>query len=277
MGPWAFGLTAHLLVRRAAYDSVGGFVEGIRSTGDAEFCWRLRGAGWSLEYNDRAVVSHHHRETLRGLMRQVARYTAGSAWIRRRHGEPEYMRDVDARAVARGVRNAGRALRALDADAVIFRLIDGLLLPVRRIGARLPNRAVEPEPRPAAVVVCAGRFPADPEQLAAARRAAAAGGLRVEAQGRPLARVPSAELRGLEVAFAEDDADVRRWRAGVEVLARHPVRAARWVVRRRGRRLLAVAPAVRRVERTGASRLAALDPHGERLAADIGSLSGLAR
>src|SRR5213592_1883114 len=39
------GVTANLLVRRAAFEAIGGFAEGIRSGGDADLCWRLQDAG----------------------------------------------------------------------------------------------------------------------------------------------------------------------------------------------------------------------------------------
>lgn len=79
--------TANLLVRRAAWEDVGGFCEGIRSGGDAEFCWRLGIRGWEIEYRPRAVVQHYHRSSVRGLLRQYARYGAGVAWIDRRYPE----------------------------------------------------------------------------------------------------------------------------------------------------------------------------------------------
>ena len=45
--------TANLLVRRAAWAAVGGFLEGIRSGGDFEFCWRVADAGGRLEFRAR--------------------------------------------------------------------------------------------------------------------------------------------------------------------------------------------------------------------------------
>src|SRR5579875_2984579 len=41
---------AKLLVRRAAFDSVGGFLEGLRAAEDTDFTWRLQRAGWRLEF-----------------------------------------------------------------------------------------------------------------------------------------------------------------------------------------------------------------------------------
>lgn len=85
-GGWRpYGATANLLVRREAHEAVGGFAEGIRSGGDADFCWRLQEAGWQIGWRPRAVVRHTHRRTLWRLCRQYARYGAGVAWLHGRH------------------------------------------------------------------------------------------------------------------------------------------------------------------------------------------------
>jgi GT2 family glycosyltransferase len=84
--PWRpFAVTANLLVRREAFDAVGGFAEGIRSGGDADFSWRLQAAGHELEFRARAAVEHRHRDTLRELVRQYRRYGGGIAWAASRH------------------------------------------------------------------------------------------------------------------------------------------------------------------------------------------------
>src|SRR2546421_1796924 len=80
-----YAITANLLVRRAAWDSVGGFLEGVRSGGDTDFCWRLQAAGWRLGYRPAARVVHHNREALRAFVRVMGRYAAGRAWLRRRY------------------------------------------------------------------------------------------------------------------------------------------------------------------------------------------------
>ena len=77
--------TANMLVRRRAFDAVGGFTEGIRSGGDVDFCWRLMRAGWRLIYRPEAAVVHRHRESLPGFLAQVARYGAGARWLERHH------------------------------------------------------------------------------------------------------------------------------------------------------------------------------------------------
>jgi hypothetical protein len=79
------GVTANLLVRRTAFEAVGGFAEGIRSGGDADLCWRMQDAGWAIEHRPRAIVAHEHRATIRGLLRQAARTAAGTRWLEARH------------------------------------------------------------------------------------------------------------------------------------------------------------------------------------------------
>ncbi len=83
-GPWAYAQTANAAVRRAAFEQVGGFTEGIRSGGDADLSFRLRAAGWELGEREQAGVIHHNRATTRAFLRQKARHGAGAAWLERR-------------------------------------------------------------------------------------------------------------------------------------------------------------------------------------------------
>jgi len=55
--PWAVG--ACLLMRRAAFDAVGGFDERQwMYAADLDLCWRLREAGWTIRYEPAARVEH---------------------------------------------------------------------------------------------------------------------------------------------------------------------------------------------------------------------------
>lgn len=55
--PWA--VAAFLLVRRTAWDEVGGFDERQwMYAEDLDLGWRLRGAGWATRYEPRALVDH---------------------------------------------------------------------------------------------------------------------------------------------------------------------------------------------------------------------------
>jgi GT2 family glycosyltransferase len=73
--------SANLLVRRAAFEQTGGYTEGIWAGEDTDFTWRLQAAGWTLAFNEQAVVQHAYRTTLRGLGRQWRGYAAGARWL----------------------------------------------------------------------------------------------------------------------------------------------------------------------------------------------------
>jgi hypothetical protein len=87
---------ANLLVRRAAFASVGGFREGIRAAEDTDFCWRLQEAGWTLAVRPQATAGHAYRTRLRDLRAQWRGYAAGRAWLGRTypdfHPEPAFKR-----------------------------------------------------------------------------------------------------------------------------------------------------------------------------------------
>ena len=87
---------ANLLVRRAAFDAVGGFREGVRAGEDTDFCWRLYDAGWGLELRPAATATHRYRATLPQLRAQWRGYAAGRAWLGRQyegfHPEPAVYR-----------------------------------------------------------------------------------------------------------------------------------------------------------------------------------------
>lgn len=134
------GATANLLLRRTAFDAAGGFREGIRSGGDVDLCWRLRAAGWSLEYRHGAGVVHRHRETLPGFMGQVARYAAGARWLDSEHpgSSPPWPLVRGLVGSARDV--ATNVVRGRFEEAT-FRAIDGLGLVAHSVGYRGSNAA----------------------------------------------------------------------------------------------------------------------------------------
>ena len=84
---WVSG--ACVLVRKIAFDSIGGFDEGyFMYVEDLDLCWRLRRAGWRVRFEPAAVVTHdqgvstrahpyrmllaHHRSTLRFARKSMA-------------------------------------------------------------------------------------------------------------------------------------------------------------------------------------------------------------
>src|SRR5436190_688694 len=60
---WGYAQTANCAVRRTAFAAAGGFVETARSGADADLCFRLRDAGWTLEERPAAAAIHRSRRT----------------------------------------------------------------------------------------------------------------------------------------------------------------------------------------------------------------------
>lgn len=132
--------TANLLVRRAAFEAVGGFAEGIRSGGDVDLCWRLVAAGWRLEYRPGAVVVHRHRETLFGFLAQVARYGAGARWLDGRYPGSSPRWPLGPGLLGSGRDIASNLARRRFPEAT-YRAIDALGLVAHNVGYRASNRA----------------------------------------------------------------------------------------------------------------------------------------
>ncbi len=84
-GDSPYAQTANCMVRRAAFEAIGGFDDDVRSGGDADLSVRLRAAGWAVERRAGARVTHRNRRALRALLAQKARHGSGAAWVERRH------------------------------------------------------------------------------------------------------------------------------------------------------------------------------------------------
>ena len=266
---------ANLLVRRAAFEQVGGFYEGVRAAEDTDFSWRLQQAGWRLELRRGAQVEHRYRATLGELRRQWRGYAAGRAWLARRYDgfEPEpAVSRAFGRALARthvrgrsgGSRPSGTsvAVRPRGAPAVSagalergrYLALDALLSADELAGLVLSNRPARRPRTVADVVVVADRFPARGDPLVEFARAL--DGARVEAAARP--ERPDPELAGaLGIDYREDDGIAARAAALVALFVRHPLRCAGDVLSRRPGEppLSALAPAVRRLARDGQARV----------------------
>jgi len=133
--------TGNLMVRRSAFEEVGGFVEGIRSAGDVDFCVRLQDAGWELAFRPRAVARHRHRETVAGLLRTFVRYGAGSRWLSERHPGMSERWPLSPYELTRAGIDSARLALAGRREQAAFRLIDGAGLIAHNLGWRLPNTA----------------------------------------------------------------------------------------------------------------------------------------
>ena len=261
-------VAANLLVRRAAFEQIGGFYEGVRAAEDTDFAWRLQRAGWELEPRPRARVAHHYRTSLDALRRQWRGYAAGRAWLGRRYEdfEPQpALRRAGARILRRGTsrpprrRSARRAVTIPRRDRGRFLALDALLGVEELAGLTLSNR---PKPsrvtaRSVRVVLVADQFPARGDPLSDFARTLA--GARVEAVARPEAFDQRA-ARELTVDYREDDGTAARLGALVRLILRHPVRCALDPVRRsRGDpKLAALAPAVLRLLGDPGARVHAL-------------------
>ena len=174
-------VAANLLVRRTAFEQIGGFYEGVRAAEDTDFSWRLQAAGWKLELRRRAAVEHRYRTTIGDLRSQWRGYAAGRAWLGRRYQgfEPEP-------AVARASGRAWRRLRRKPADrrrtasreAIRvgrlerggYAMLDAVLSAEELAGLMMSNRPSGTRTPPARVVLIADRFPARGDPLARVRR-----------------------------------------------------------------------------------------------------------
>jgi len=288
---------ANLLVRRAAFEQVGGFYEGVRAAEDTDFSWRLQQAGWRLEARGEATVEHRYRATVADLRRQWRGYAAGRAWLARRYDGFEPQPAVS-RAARRGVRRAGGLVRRRGAGAGAspvagqgplrdlrrgapelgagrlergrYLALDALLSLDELAGLALSNRPAGAGRRPAAaadVVLVADRFPARGDPLA--ELAEAIQRARVEAVARPEA-LDLEVGRRLAIDYLEDDGAASRAIAVTMLALRHPLRCAIDVLRRRpgAPPLSALAPAVRRLELDRGARVQALGGPDSRATAE---------
>lgn len=143
---WAFAQTANAAVRRAAFEQVGGFEDGVRSGGDADLCFRLRAAGWTLERREEAAVVHRNRATISRMLAQRARHGAGAAWLARRWPGALPRRRWPGLAwwSARRAMHGLVAVARRNGDEALLGLLDGPAVWAFELGRLVPNR---PRPR----------------------------------------------------------------------------------------------------------------------------------
>ena len=141
-GPWSFAQTANAAVRRSAFEEVGGFLPGVRSGGDADLCWRLRAAGWTLASRPEARVVHTNRDRLLEMLAQRFRHGTGAGWLASRwpgalpaRRWPGLLRW----GIGRALRGAG-AFAQGDRDGAALGLLDGPAVWAFELGRLAPNR-----------------------------------------------------------------------------------------------------------------------------------------
>ncbi len=280
---------ANLLVRRTAFEQVGGFHEGLRAAEDTDLCWRLQRAGWRLELRSEAAVAHRYRATIGELRRQWRGYAAGRAWLARRYEgftpEPAVWRAL--KRVGRGqpprppapapasAPAQSREPTAVSRDRLGFAALDLVLAADELAGFALSNRPAGAVTRgPASAVLVAGRFPepGDPAVMSASALA----GARVDAAARP-ERIDRAATEALAIDYREDDGFAERVLALARLAGGHPLRCLR---DRRGRSgapsLAALAPAALRLRRDSPAPARALgdQPAAVETAARLAALTG---
>jgi GT2 family glycosyltransferase len=280
-------VAANLMVRRAAFEQVGGFYEGIRAAEDTDFSWRLQQAGWRLDLRPEARVEHAYRTTVRELRRQWRGYAAGRAWLGRRYEgfvpEPAVRRGVERgwKRVLHRRRGSGD-LATLDGkapgrvDRGRFLALDALLAFDELTGLTLSNRPSRDRggAPPARAVLVTDRFPARGDPLVEFARALDRA--RVEAVARPDA-LATEVARELRIDYREDDGAAARALAVLALALRHPLRCLGdlWGRDPRDPSLTALAPAARRLERDPTARVQALGgPEAHATARRLASLSG---
>lgn len=276
-------VAANLLVRRAAFEQVGGFFEGVRAAEDTDFSWRLQRAGWRLEARPRARVEHEYRTSVEALRHQWRGYAAGRAWLGRRYEDfkPEpALRRAGTRLLRRNRAVAPPRARPLPATTVRrrdrgrFLALDALLGIEELAGLTLSNRPRRANRGPVRVVLVAEHFPARGDPLSDFARTLA--DARIEAIARPEAFDPRV-ARELAVDYLEDDGAATRGVALARVLVRHPVRSALDLAGRHAGdpRLAALAPAVLRLANDPGARVHALGGDvAKRAARRLAALAG---
>ena len=309
-------VAANLMVRRAAFEELGGFYEGLRAAEDTDFSWRLQEAGWRLELRPHAEVEHHYRASVSELRRQWRGYAAGRAWLGRRYEgfapEPALLR-ASKRVWRRGGAPADRGAAAPGAPAPAappapaaappapaapapraYLALDLLLALEELAGFALSNRPARegvritaascrliahPPRDPASragIVLVADRFPARGDPLVDHARRRPAA--RVEAVRRPDVVDRRAAL-GLTIDYREDDGIAARATALAELVARHPVRCALDALARGPGEpaLSSLAPAALRLARSSPARVQVLGGReAEAVARRLAALAGAA-
>ena len=77
--------SAALVVRRSAFNAVGGFDPSLRFGEDTDLVWRLADQGWVVRYEPSSVVQHEIRTSLGAVVRQRFQYGLGAVGVAERY------------------------------------------------------------------------------------------------------------------------------------------------------------------------------------------------
>jgi cellulose synthase/poly-beta-1,6-N-acetylglucosamine synthase-like glycosyltransferase len=81
-----FLITANAMYRKNILEEIGGFDETFTVNGeDADLSWRVKWKGYNILFEPKAIVHHYHRSTLRGLLKQIRSYGAGTSYLFHKH------------------------------------------------------------------------------------------------------------------------------------------------------------------------------------------------
>jgi GT2 family glycosyltransferase len=140
-----YAMTANCAIRRDAFEDVGGFVEHVRSGGDADVCIRIQAKDFKLEQRPNARVTHVSRDSVGKLLRQSARHGSGAAWLERLYPGFSPAGRVPGSWGTRQI--AGSIVTGLrgDRERALVKFIDGARSVAFDLGRRVPNE-VAPGP-----------------------------------------------------------------------------------------------------------------------------------
>lgn len=77
--------SCNLIVKRAVFDELSGFRDGMRLGEDVDFCWRLTAAGHGLFYHPPGTVHHGYRSRVLPFLNRKRAYAFSESWLRRHH------------------------------------------------------------------------------------------------------------------------------------------------------------------------------------------------
>lgn len=80
---WYTNVTRNTMIRRDAFEAIGGFAEDLLATEDPDLNDRLHRSQWRTAYTPRAVVRHLHRRSLGAFLRQMAWYAHSHGYAAR--------------------------------------------------------------------------------------------------------------------------------------------------------------------------------------------------